>query len=337
MIGLPGAALLPLHATPGDQPPPLTAVRLLTEWSGDWWLAIGLLVLAVLYVLGLVRLRRRGDHWPVRRSVAFLAGGLGSALLATMSGIGAYDTVLFSMHVVQHMILVMVTPLLLALGAPVTLALRTLPGGLRSVLLRLLHSRLARVLTFAPLALALFVVTPFVLYYSPLYEVTLRSAFWHALLHMHFVTVGALLMWPLVGVDPVPGRLGYPFRLLVIFLMLPFHAILGISIMSANRLIAEDWYLAFERAWPPSPLDDQYLAGAIMWGSGDITAVLMLVALFVQWFASSQREARREDRRLDRLEARARVASGDDPPGTPRASNISRAAAIRPGVEHEQQ
>jgi putative copper resistance protein D len=94
--------------------------------------------------------------------------------------------------------------------------------------------------------------------------------------------------------------------MLVMFLMLPFHAILGISIMSANRLIAEDWYLAFQRAWPPSPLEDQYLAGAIMWGSGDITAVLMLAALFVQWFAHSQREARREDRRLDRLEARAR-------------------------------
>jgi cytochrome c oxidase assembly factor CtaG len=319
VFGLPVVALLPLHATPGDQPPPLTAVRLLTEWSLDWWLALGLLVPGILYILGLVRLRRRGVHWPLGRSVAFLAGGLGSALLATMSGIGAYDTVLLSLHVVQHMTLTMVTPLLLALGAPVTLALRTLSGRPRSVLLGLLHSRLARVLTFAPLALALFIVTPFVLYYSPLYEVTLRSAFWHALLHVHFVTIGALLMWPLVGVDPVPGRLGYPFRLLVIFLILPFHAILGISIMSANRLIAEDWYLAFERVWPPSPLDDQYLAGAIMWGSGDITAVLMLVALFVQWFAHSQREARRIDRRLDRLEARARVARGDDPPGTPRA------------------
>jgi cytochrome c oxidase assembly factor CtaG len=316
MIWLPGAALL-LHATPRDQPPPLTPVRLLTEWTSDWWLALGIVVPGVMYVLGLVRLRRRGDSWPVGRSIAFLGGGLGSALLATMSGIGAYDTVLFSVHVVQHMILTMVTPLFLALGAPVTLALRTLPGRPRAALLAVLHSRLARVLTFAPLALALFIVTPFVLYYSPLYELTLRSALWHGLLHLHFVAVGALLMWPLVGVDPVPGRLGYPFRILVMFLMLPFHAILGISIMSAGRLIAEDWYLAFERAWPPSPLDDQYLAGAIMWGSGDITAVLMLAALFVQWFASSQREARREDRRLDRLEARAPVQPGGTPPLEP--------------------
>jgi putative copper resistance protein D len=317
VVGLSGTLLLPLHATPRDQPPPLTAVRLLTQWTGDWWLALGLVILAVLYAWGILRLRRRGDRWPVSRSVAFLVGGLGSALMATMSGIGAYDTVLFSVHVVQHMILTMVTPLFLALGAPVTLALRTLPGRPRAALLWLLHSRLARVLTFAPLALALFIVTPFVLYYSPLYELTLRSAFWHAVLHLHFVTIGALLMWPLVGTDPVPGRLPYPLRMLVMFLMLPFHAFLGISLMSAGRLIAENWYLAFERSWPPSPLDDQYLAGAIMWGSGDITAVLMLGALFVQWFAQSQREARREDRRLDRLEARARAQRAETTHGSP--------------------
>ena len=318
MVGLPGTLLLPLHATPRDQPPPLTAVRLLTQWTGDWWLALGLVTLAVLYAWGVFRLRRRGDRWPVSRSLAFLLGGLGSALVATMSGIGAYDTVLFSVHVVQHMILTMMTPLFLALGAPVTLALRTLPNRPRAALLWLLHSRLARVLTFAPLALALFIVTPFVLYYSPLYELTLRSAFWHAVLHLHFVTIGALLMWPLVGTDPVPGRLPYPLRMLVMFLMLPFHAILGISLIGAGRLIAEDWYLAFERSWPPSPLDDQYLAGAIMWGSGDITAVLMLAALFVQWFAQSQREARREDRRLDRLEAaRARAQRAETTHGSP--------------------
>jgi cytochrome c oxidase assembly factor CtaG len=306
--GVLAVALLPLHATPEDQPPPFTAVRLLTEWSSDWWVAVGLAVPGVLYVAGLLALRRRGDRWPVGRSVAFLGGGLGSALLATMTGLGAYDTVLFSVHVVQHMILTMVAPLFLALGAPVTLALRTLPAQPRRALLWLLHTRLARVLTFPPLAFTLFVVTPFVLYYSPLYEVTLRSAFWHGLLHVHFLLVGSLLMWPMVGIDPVPGRISFPFRLLVMFLMLPFHAFLGISIMSAGTLIAEDWYLAFERSWPPSPLDDQYLAGAIMWGSGDVTAVLMLGALFVQWFRHSQREAKREDRRLDLAARRTKYA-----------------------------
>lgn len=309
VLSMSAVALLPLHATPGDQPPPLTPLRLLTEWSTDWWIALGIAIPGILYVAGLVVLRRRGDRWPVGRSLAFLGGGLGSALLATMTGLGTYDTVLLSVHVVQHMVLTMMVPLFLALGAPVTLALRTLPARPRTVLLALLHSRLARVLTFTPLAFALFVATPFVLYYSPFYELTLRSAFWHAFLHLHFVTVGALLMWPLVGVDPMPGRIAFPFRLLVLFLMLPFHAILGVSIMSAQVLIAEDWYLAFGRAWSPSPLEDQYVAGAIMWGSGDVTAVLILAALFVQWFRSSQREARQIDRRLDREEQRAGYAT----------------------------
>lgn len=272
-------------------------------------MALGIAIAAGLYIAGLVVLHRRGDRWPVPRSLSFLLGGLGSIAVATMSALGTYDTVLLSVHMVQHMILMMVAPMFLALGAPVTLALRTLRHRPRAMLLAVLHSRVARVLTFAPLALALFIATPFALYYSSFYEISLRSGFWHAFLHLHFIIIGCLLMWPLMGIDPVPGRISYPLRLLMLFVMLPFHAFLGISIMSATTLIAESWYLAFNRTWPPSPLDDQYLAGGIMWGSGDAIALLMLIALFVQWYAQSEREARREDRRLDRLELRLQQAT----------------------------
>jgi cytochrome c oxidase assembly factor CtaG len=301
--------LVPLHATPTNQPPPLTPTRLLTEWSWEWSMALGIAIAGGLYIAGLVVLHRRGDHWPVPRSFSFLLGGLGSIAFATMSALGTYDTVLFSVHIVQHMILMMVAPMFLALGAPITLALRTLPARPRTMLLAVLHSRVARVLTFAPLTLALFIATPFALYYSPFYEASLRSGFWHAFLHLHFIIIGSLLMWPLMGIDPVPGRISHPLRLLMLFVMLPFHAFLGISIMSSTVLIAESWYLAFNRTWQPSPLDDQYLAGGILWASGDALALLMLIALFAQWYAHSQREARREDRRLDRLEARAQRAA----------------------------
>jgi putative copper resistance protein D len=307
--------LVPLHATPTNQPPPLTPGRLLTAWTWEWSMALGIAVAAGLYIAGLVVLHHRGDRWPARRSVSFLLGGLGSIGLATLSALGTYDTVLLSVHMVQHMILMMVAPMFLALGAPVTLALRTLPSRPRAMLLALLHSRLARVLTFAPLTFALFIATPFALYYSPFYELSLRSGFWHAFLHLHFIIIGALLMWPLMGIDPVPGRISYPLRVLMMFLMLPFHAFLGVSIMSSTQLIAENWYLAFNRTWPPSPLDDQYLAGGILWGSGDVIALVMLIALFAQWYASSQREARREDRRLDRLERLQQAASASVGPG----------------------
>jgi putative copper resistance protein D len=140
----------------------------------------------------------------------------------------------------------------------------------------------------------------------------LRNPVLHDLLHLHFVAVGALFFWPLLGLDPVPGRVIYPFRMLLTFLTLPFHAFLGVTIMSANTLIAEDWYTSFGRSWKPSPLDDQFIAGGLLWGSGDIVGVAFFGVLFVQWFRESQREARREDRRLDRLEEQARRA--ESPP-----------------------
>ena len=80
--------LVPLHATPNDQPPPLTPTRLLTEWSWEWWMALGIAIAAALYIAGLVVLHRRGVRWPMRRSLSFLLGGLGSIGLATMSALG---------------------------------------------------------------------------------------------------------------------------------------------------------------------------------------------------------------------------------------------------------
>ena len=240
--------------------------------------------------------------------------GLGSFVFATSSGLGAYDTTLLSVHMVQHMVLSMVVPLALALGAPVTLALRTLPAAPRRWLLVVLHSRLARVLTFPPLVLALYVVSPWALYYSGWYPLTLESTYWHEAMHLHLVLVGAMFFWPLMGIDPVPGRVGYPFRVLITVLTLPFHAFLGVTIMGQETLIAGEHYLALREgpmgAWLPDALDDQHLAGGILWGSGDLIGLVFFGVLFTQWVRSSMAEARREDRRLDRLEAQeaARVA-----------------------------
>lgn len=297
--------MLPLHATPFDQPPALTPLRFLTAWTFDIWAVLGLVIPLGLYLYGVWRLKRRGDKWALGRTLSFCVGGIGSAAIATLSVLGTYDTVLLSIHMVQHMLLSMIVPMFLALGAPVTLALRVLPKGGRKVLSAVLHSRVAKILSFPPLALGLYVANPFVLYFTPLYEVTLNSGFWHNWMHVHFVATSALLYWPLVGVDPIPNRVSYPLRVLMFFLTLPFHAFLGVSIMSTDRLIAEEWYVAFERAWPPSPLADQEIAGGILWGSGDAIATVVILVLFVQWYRSSQLEAKRIDRQLDREEAAA--------------------------------
>jgi len=300
--------------------PRFTLSSVFTQWGMDPFLFVLTVWVAGLYLAGVWALRRRGDRWPVGRTLAFVVLGMGSFYVATSSGLAAYDTTLLSVHMVQHMVLSMVVPLCLALGAPVTLALRTLPKRPRGWLLVVLHSRVAKVLSFPPLTLLLYVVSPWALYYSGWYGASLHSSFVHEMMHVHLVTVGALFFWPLMGVDPIPGRVSYPFRVLLVVLTLPFHAFLGISVMSADSLIGGEWYPSLHdgpmASWLPDPVDDQHLAGGILWGSGDLIGLVFFGVLFAQWVRSSMKEAAREDRRLDLLEAReaarARQAAGGD-------------------------
>ncbi|MBA3265217.1 MAG: cytochrome c oxidase assembly protein [Nocardioidaceae bacterium] len=285
---------------PRELPPAISWEQVFSAWTFEPAPIAAVVVVGLAYCSGVWALRRRGDRWPPSRTATFLGGGLVSMLVATCSSLAAYDTVLLSMHMVQHMVLSMVAPIFLALGAPVTLALRSLPQRPRRLLLRLLHSRLATVVSFPPVTLALFIVSPWVLYFSGWYPATLESAALHQLLHLHFVLVGCLFFWPLLGLDPVPGRVAYPLRVLTVFATLPFHAFLGVTIMAMREVIAGDWYYSLPRDWPPSPMDDQHLAGGILWGFGDIVGLVMLGVLFVQWVRSSNREAAHEDRRLDR-------------------------------------
>jgi putative copper resistance protein D len=282
-----------------------------TEWTLDPVLLVGTVWVAGLYVWGAWTLRERGDRWAAGRTAAFLAG-IACFVVATQSGLAAYDTALLSVHMVQHMMLAMVVPVFLALGAPVTLALRTLPRTPRGWLLALLHSRVAKVLTFPPLTFALYVVSPWALYFSGWYAASLHSPFVHEMMHVHLVLVGSLFFWPLLGIDPLPGRVGYPFRVLMVVLTLPFHAFLGVTIMQQTNLIGGSWYPDLHRVlpWLPDAAEDQHLAGGILWGAGDLVGLLFFAVLFVQWVRSSMREAVREDRRLDRLEAQQRTGDG---------------------------
>ena len=291
--------------------PPFGLSRVLTEWTLDPFLFVGTVWVTGLYLWGVWTLRERGDRWPAGRTAAFL-GGIACFAVATQSGLAAYDTALLSVHMVQHMVLAMVVPVFLALGAPVTLALRTLPRTPRGLLLAVLHSRVAKVLTFPPLTFTLYVVSPWALYFSGWYAASLHSPFVHELMHVHLVLVGSLFFWPLLGVDPLPGRVAYPFRVLMVVLTLPFHAFLGVTIMQQTGLIGGSWYPDLHQVlpWLPDAAADQHLAGGILWGSGDLIGLLFFAVLFVQWVRSSMREAVREDRRLDRLEAQQRRGDG---------------------------
>ncbi len=291
--------------------PPFDLGSVLTQWHLAPVPAVVSVWMAGLYLLGVRRLHARGDTWPVGRTVSFVGLGTGAFLVATSSGLAAYDTTLLSAHMVQHMTLSMLVPLALALGAPVTLALRTLPAAPRRWLLAVLHARVVRLLSAPPLTFALFVLSPWVLYLTSWYDATLTSAYLHEALHVHFVLVGALFLWPVVGVDPVPGRVGYPFRMLLMVLTLPFHAFLGLTLMNQEELVAGDWYRGLPARtgleWLPDPAADQHLAGGILWSTGDLVGLVFFLVLFAQWVRSSMREAEREDRRLDRLDSQERL------------------------------
>jgi cytochrome c oxidase assembly factor CtaG len=305
-----------------DALPRFTLGRVFTEWELVSWASLAILLTAALYAWGVVRMERRGDRWPVGRSLAF-GSAMVFAAFATVAGLGVYDDTLLSDHMVQHMVLAMVVPLAMALGAPITLALRTLPRRPRRWLLAVLHSRVAKVLTFPPLTFALFVLTPWALYFSGWYAATLHSDYLHELTHLHMVLVGCLFFWPLVGIDPIPGRIGYPARMLLVVLTLPFHAFMGVTIMGQKTLIGGTWYPELAEgpmgAWLPDPHTDQHVAGGILWSAGDAVGLLFFGVLFVQWVRASMREAEREDRRLDLLEARearaAAAAAGQSPTG----------------------
>lgn len=284
---------------------PPTLLRLALEWRFDLIFGTAALLGVAVYLAGVWRLRRRGDAWPVGRTVAWLSG-CAALLIATSSGIGRYGPAMFSVHMAEHMILSMLVPILFVLGAPVTLALRSLPPagrgappGPREWLLAAVHSRPARWLTHPLVSLPLFVGSYYALYFSGLFAAALPEHGAHVLMNLHFLVTGALFFWPLVGVDPAPRRLPPVARMAVVFASVPFHAFFGVALMSANDVIGGQFYRGLALPWVPDPLRDQQLGGGLAWASGEIPLLLVVIALLVQWSRLDERSARRDDRRAD--------------------------------------
>ncbi|WP_172383566.1 cytochrome c oxidase assembly protein [Streptomyces sp. MNP-20] len=283
--------------------PPFTLARGL-EISVEPFFLISCLVALGLYGWGVVRLVRRGDKWPVGRTVSFVVGVL-TILLVMCTKLNDYGMVLFSVHMVQHMIISMLSPILLLLGAPITLALRALPvagrgrKGLRELLLMLLHSRYVRIITHPAFTIPMFIASLYALYFTPLFDTLMGSKAGHIGMMVHFLAVGLVFFWPIMGIDPGPHRPGHLMRMLELFAGMPFHAFFGIALMMASEPMIETYKN------PPASLGvealaDQNAAGGIAWAFSEIPSVLVLIALLFQWYRSDQREGRRKDRAADR-------------------------------------
>jgi putative membrane protein/putative copper resistance protein D len=284
--------------------PPFTLGRGL-EWSADPFFLIACLAGLGLYGWGVVRLARRGDKWSVGRSIAFVLGVL-TVMLVMCTKLNDYGMVMFSVHMVQHMVISMLSPILILLGAPITLALRALPvaatrgnKGPRELLLMFLHSRYMRIITHPAFTIPLFIASLYALYFSPIFDFLMGSKTGHIAMMCHFLAVGLVFFWPIMGVDPGPHRPGYLMRMLELFAGMPFHAFFGIALMMASEPMV-DTYKNPPASLGIDALADQSAAGGIAWAFSEIPSVLVLIALLFQWYASEKRQARRTDRAADR-------------------------------------
>ncbi len=284
-------------------PPPASFVNYVSIWNIDllWALLCGFGIF--FYLAGVWRLRRRGDRWPWYRTVLWVTGLL-LLFVITSGGVNTYEKYLFSAHMLAHMTLGMMIPVLLVPGAPITLALRAImkrpddSRGAREWILLIVHSRYFRVLANPLVAAGLFAASLWVFYYTPLFRWATTDHIGHEWMIAHFLFTGYLFVQTLIGVDPVPFRPAYPLRLVILLGTMAFHAFFGLSLMTGTGLLLSDWYGAM--GWGTSALADQQAGGGIAWSVGELPTVALAITVAVMWSRSDAKESKRYDRRADR-------------------------------------
>ena len=273
-------------------------------------LIIGVLVLLVaLYIKGVVVLTKRGDKWPVGRTIAF-ALGISAVDFATSGGLGLYANFTFSYHMISHMVIGMIAPIGLVLGAPITLALRTLPQarnpqerGIRGSLIVVLHSRIGIIFTNPIVALIIFDGSLLALYFTDLFAIMMSSHVGHLFMTLHFLAAGYLFFSVIIGVDPNPRKIPHLLRIVVLFAAMSIHAFFSVALMSTTTLIDKGYYASLQTPWVSDLLADQKLGGSIGWAMGEVPILLALIATFIQWMRDDSRESKRLDRNIARSAA----------------------------------
>ena len=307
---------------PGEQKydPALAIVGIQTPSEPTWSriflsyepnaLMIGILIMMVaLYVKGVMVLTKRGDKWPVGRTISF-ALGIATIDFATSGGLGLYAHFSFSYHMVAHMLLGMIAPIGLVLGAPITLALRTLPQGrtptergVRGSLLAALHSKIGTFFTNPVVALAIFDGSLFGLYFTDLFANMMQSHIGHLLMSLHFLAAGFLFFFVVIGIDPNPRKIPHLVQIVILFAAMSIHAFFSVALMSTTTLIDKGYFASLQTPWLTDLLADQKLGGSIGWAMGEIPILIALVATFINWLRDDTREAKRIDRNSTRQAA----------------------------------
>lgn len=273
---------------------------------------LGTLILATaLYIAGVVKLSRNGVKWPVGRTIAF-ALGISVIDFATSGGLGLYSFFSFSHHMMAHMLLGMVAPIGIVLGAPITLALRALPAGRslaasdgeheaergpRGLLTAILSSRFVAIMSNPIVALAIFDGSLFALYFTPIFEILMGSHLGHIVMSVHFLLAGILFFHVIIGIDPRPKQYPFIFRIVILFAAMSIHAFFSVALLSSTSLVGAEYYETLATPWVLDLLEDQRIGASIGWAMGEIPILLSLVATFIQWIRSDEREAARIEKR----------------------------------------
>ncbi|MET7575167.1 cytochrome c oxidase assembly protein [Streptomyces sp. NPDC005492] len=315
-----------------ENPPQLTMGRLFSSWQADVPALLLVVLLGGLYGWGVLRLRRRGEAWPLARTVAFALFGLGTLVVATMSALAVYDRVLFWPAAVQNVLLDLIAPLGLALGDSLRLALRALPERAAARAQRTLTGRLVRLFTFPLVSTALVLTTELTIYFTPYFETALAHTWLHQLMYLQLLLAGSLFVLPvLTREEALPAWCTHPVRAALVFVDGIIDAVPGIVVMTHGTLIAGAWYLHHAPSWAPDVQHDQQLGGGAMVGIAELVALPFLLAILVQWARTERAETAALDRRLDTELVRA----------TPAATSATEATAtggpelVRPWWETE--
>ena len=291
-----------------------TLQKLIFEYQPDALTLALLILITALYIKGIRIMYKRGDRWPIGRTISFFTGIL-VINYAINGAIGVYAHFGFSYHMIEHMILGMVAPIFIVLGAPITLALRTLPigrddeeEGPRNLLIRFLHSKYARFITNPVVALLIFDGSLFALYFTGLFGTLMGSHLGHQFMNLHFLLAGVLFFHVIVGVDPNPKRPPNVVRLVILLAAMSIHAFFSIALMSATTVLDGGYYSSIGNPMNLDLLENQYVGGSIGWAMGEFPILIALTAAFIQWM----REDRRETERIDRKAARASAMGEND-------------------------
>lgn len=284
-----------------EEPTPLV---LFTHWRPNILFLLLAVAAVAVYFVAVSTLRRRGDAWPVGRTISWV-GGWVVVVFITSSGFGKYSAPDFGIHMIVHMSLNMLAPILLVMGGIVTLLLRATksdpkrPAGIHDWVTWALHWRVLRFIYNPLIVFALFVGSYYGLYFSGIFGEYMRFHWAHQLMNVHFLIAGYLFYGLVIGVDRPPRPLPHIGKLGFVLAAMPFHAFFGVILMSSGGdIIAENFYRYFDLPWADLQAS-QYLGGGVAWAGGELPLLLVIIALGVQWSRQDAKDARRKDRHLD--------------------------------------